>query len=100
MVLACESIFSRTSLDARPQNLHTFSKVNPRYIQRTCPVGQARYSFHLPGATGQAPTSSPDIRSPHMQGLIKSGQVLMCFFHKKKRKLLFRDFGGLMITLW
>ena len=48
MVLACESIFSRTSLDARPQNLHMFSKVNPKYIQRSCPVGQARYSFHLP----------------------------------------------------
>ena len=26
----------------------TFSKVNLRYIQLTCPVGQARYSFHLP----------------------------------------------------
>ena len=48
MVLACESIFSRTSFDARPQNLHTFSKVNPKYIQRTCPTEQARYSFHLP----------------------------------------------------
>ena len=48
MVLACESIFSRTSLDARPQNLHTFSKVNLKYIQRTFQVGQARYSFHFP----------------------------------------------------
>ena len=48
MVLACENIFSKASLDARPRNLHTFSKVNPKYIQRTCPVGQARYSFHLP----------------------------------------------------
>ena len=48
MVLACESIFSRTSLDAKPQNLHPFSKVNLKYIQHTCPVGQARYSFHLP----------------------------------------------------
>ena len=48
VVLACESILSRTSLDARPQNLHTFSTVNTKYIQRTCPVGQARYSFHLP----------------------------------------------------
>ena len=48
-MLACESIFSRTSLDARPQNLHTFSKViDPKYIQSTCTVGQARYSFHLP----------------------------------------------------
>ena len=48
MVVACESMFSRTSLGARPQDLHTFSKVNPKYIQHTCPVGQARYSVHLP----------------------------------------------------
>ena len=48
MVLACESIFSRTSLDARPRNLHTFSKVNLKYTKRTFPVGQARSSFHLP----------------------------------------------------
>ena len=48
MVLACESIFSRTSLDARPRNLHTFSKVNLKYTKRTFPVGQARCSFHLP----------------------------------------------------
>ena len=48
MVLVCESIFSRTSLDSRPQNLHIFSKVNLKYTQHTCPVGQARYSFHLP----------------------------------------------------
>ena len=27
---------------------HTFSKVNLKYIQRTCPVVHARYSFHLP----------------------------------------------------
>ena len=40
MVLACESIFSGTSFDARPQNLHTFPKVNLRYIQHTCPVRQ------------------------------------------------------------
>ena len=69
MVLACESIFSRTSLDARPQNLHTFSKVNPKYTQHTCPVGKQDtvftcptaiiYKFYLPGATGQAPVSSP-----------------------------------------
>ena len=32
MVLACESIFYRTSLDDRPQNLHKFSKVNLKYI--------------------------------------------------------------------
>ena len=48
MVLACESIISRTSLDARPQNLHTFSIVNLKYTKRTFPVGQARCSFHLP----------------------------------------------------
>ena len=48
MVLACESIFSRTSLDGRPRNLHTFSKVNLKYTKRTFPVGQARCSFHLP----------------------------------------------------
>ena len=48
MVLACERIFSRTSMDARPQNLHTFSEVKLKYIQRTRPMGQARYSFHLP----------------------------------------------------
>ena len=47
MVLACESIFSMTSLDGRPQNLHTFSKVNLKYTKRTFPVGQARWSFHL-----------------------------------------------------
>ena len=50
MVLANESIFSRTSLDARPQNLHTFSKVNPKYTQHACPVGQARYGFTCPTA--------------------------------------------------
>ena len=48
MVLACESIFSRTSLDGRPRNLHTFSKVNLKYTKLTFPVGQARCSFHLP----------------------------------------------------
>ena len=48
MVLACESIFSRTNLDGRPRNLHTFSKVNPKYTKCTFPVGQARCSFHLP----------------------------------------------------
>ena len=48
MVLACESIFSKTSLDDRPRNLHTFSKVNLKYTKRTFPVGQARCSFHLP----------------------------------------------------
>ena len=37
-----------TSLDARPQNLHTFSQVNLKYIQLTCPVRPAHYSFHLP----------------------------------------------------
>ena len=45
MVLTCESIFSRTSLYAYiAQNL-IYSNKN---IQHTCPVGQARYSFHLP----------------------------------------------------
>ena len=48
MVLACESIFSRTSLDGRPRNLHTLSKVNLEYTKCTFPVGQARCSFHLP----------------------------------------------------
>ena len=48
MVLACERIFSRTSLDARPWNLPTFSKVNLKYAKHTFPVGQARCSFHLP----------------------------------------------------
>ena len=48
MVLACESIFSKAGLDARSQNLHTFSYVNRKYIHHTCPMGQARYSFHLP----------------------------------------------------
>ena len=42
------SIFPRTSLDGRPRNLHTFSKVNLKYTKRTFPVGQARCSFHLP----------------------------------------------------
>ena len=27
---------------------HTFSKVNPKYLQHSSPVVQARYSFHLP----------------------------------------------------
>ena len=40
MVLTCESIFSRASLYARPQNLYS-----NKNIQRTCPVGQARYSL-------------------------------------------------------
>ena len=48
MILACEGIFSRTSLDGRPLNLHTFSKVNLKYAKCTFPVGQARCSFHLP----------------------------------------------------
>ena len=48
MVMACDSIFSRTSLDGRPRNLHTFSKVNLKYTKRTFAVGQARCSFHLP----------------------------------------------------
>ena len=30
------------------KTLHTFSKINQKYIQHTCPMGQARYSFHLP----------------------------------------------------
>ena len=46
MVLACESMFSRTSLDGRPRNLNTFSKVNMKYTKRIFPVGQA--SFYLP----------------------------------------------------
>ena len=69
MVLACESIFSRTSLDGRPQNLHSFSKVNLKYTKRTsqwgkqdavstCPTAII-YKFYLPGAMGQAPMSSP-----------------------------------------
>ena len=44
MVLACESIISRTSL----ADHETFSKVNLKYTKRTFPVGQARCSFHLP----------------------------------------------------
>ena len=48
MVLACESIFSRTSLDGRPQNFHTFSKVNLKYTKCSFTVGQARCSFYLP----------------------------------------------------
>ena len=48
IVLACESIFSRTSLDARPQNVHMSSKVDPKYIQRIYSVRQTRFSFHLP----------------------------------------------------
>ena len=42
MVLPCES------LDGKPQNLHTFSKVNLKYTKGTFQVGQARCSFHLP----------------------------------------------------
>ena len=41
-------MFSRTSLDGRPRNFHTFSKVNLKYTKRSFPVGQARCSFHLP----------------------------------------------------
>ena len=44
MMLACESIFSSTSLDARPLKIANIEI----YIQHSCPVGQARYSFHLP----------------------------------------------------
>ena len=87
MVLACESIFSRTCLDGRPQNLHTFSKVNLKYTKRTFPVGQARCSFHLPhsynlqillpGAMGQAPMLSPVCFNPFMpRHLLKS---VVCF---------------------
>ena len=69
---ACESIFYRTSLDARPQNLHAFSKVNLKCIQHilvqwgkqdtvfTCPSAII-FKFYLPGATGQALMSSPGI---------------------------------------
>ena len=46
MVLACERIFSRTRLDARPQKLDTFSKVDPKYTQHTCQVVQARYRLY------------------------------------------------------
>ena len=81
MVLVCESLFSWTSLDARPQNLHTFSEVNLKYIQLTCPVRPAQYSFHLPfttiiykfylpWATGQAPMSSP-VLEIDMLGVLK-----------------------------
>ena len=48
MVLPCESLFSRTSLDGRPLNLHTFSKVNLKYTKHTFPMGQRRCRFHLP----------------------------------------------------
>ena len=70
MVLACESIFSRTSLDGRPRNLHTLSKVNLKFMQNllsqwgkqyavfTCPTAII-YKFYLPGAMGQASMSSP-----------------------------------------
>ena len=37
-------------VDARPQNLHTFSKVNLKYIQLPSTEGLARYSFHLPSS--------------------------------------------------
>ena len=48
MALACESIFSRTSLDGRPQNLHTFSKVNLKYTKCSFPVaGASKMQFSL-----------------------------------------------------
>ena len=68
MVLAYESIWSRTSLDGRPWNLHTFSKVNIQSVLSqwgkqdavfTCPTAII-YKFCLPGAMGQAAMSSPD----------------------------------------
>ena len=71
MVVTCESIFSRTSLDDRPQNLHTFSKVNLNIHSVlahwgkldtvfTCPTAII-YKFYLPGVMGQPPMSSPVI---------------------------------------
>ena len=64
MMLACGSIFSRTSLDARPQNFQTFSKVKLKYEWGKQDTVFSRpsaiiYIFYLPGATGQAQMSSP-----------------------------------------
>ena len=47
MVLACENTFSRISLDARPQNLHTFSKVSPKYTAAYLPSGASKIQFLL-----------------------------------------------------
>ena len=47
MVLACESIFSRTSLDGRPRNLHTFSKVNLKYYRTYFSSGASKMQFSL-----------------------------------------------------
>ena len=69
MVLAYESIFSRTSLNGRPRNLHTFSKVDLKYTKHTFPVGQARCSFHLP-------------HSYDLQILLARGNVEPCLFKK------------------
>ena len=70
MVLVPESISFRASLDARPQSLHLFSKINLKYrynvlaqwgkqdVVYNCPSAII-YKFYLPGATRQAPMSGP-----------------------------------------
>ena len=93
MVLACESIFSRTILDARSLNLHTFSKVNSKYIVYL-PSGQARYivftcpsaiiyKFYLPRITGQAPMLRP--------AYLSVSDVFLSFFPQKNHKGYFHS---------
>ena len=66
-----KAYFFRTSLDARPQNLHTFSKVNLKCIQLsmlvqwgkqdtvfTCPSAII-YKFYLPRAMGASTNVEP-----------------------------------------
>ena len=86
MVLACESIFSRTSLDAGTQNLHTFSKVNPKYMQPTTPVGQAIYSFHLP--------FSYNLQILFAQGNGASTNVKPCLINSSWNKFVIHGHGN------
>ena len=96
MVLACESIFSRTSLDGRPQTLHTFLKVNLKYTKRTFPSKQdvvftcptaIIYKFYLPEAMRQAPMSSPaEVSGDH--GPIDDAPLFKCCRERRLAGLL------------
>ena len=47
MVLACESIFSRAGLDARPQNFAHILKSKPKIYTAKLPNGASKIQFSL-----------------------------------------------------
>ena len=47
MVLACESIFSRTSLDGRPRKLAHILKSKPEIYKTYFPSGASKMQFSL-----------------------------------------------------